>query len=412
VSIHIAAFRKGAFIVLSFLAWGCTANRAAPPPSPGVPVVVGRVIQKSMPVELTAVGNVEPIATVAIKAQISGQLLEVHFKEGDFVRKGQLLLTIDPRPYEAQVAQIQANIGKDQAQLQQAQANLAHDNANLDYARAESQRYTTLLQRGLIAADSSEQVKSQARALEESVRADQAAIESARAVLGADQSNLQAAKLQLSYCTIESPIDGRTGAVMLKAGNLIKPADVPIVVINQVNPIYVNFAVPQQYWTQIKKNLNEELLRVTAASPQDPEHLRQGTVIFADNAVDSTTGTLHIRASFANLDSQFLPGMFVNVQLRLSEQPNAKVVPTEAVTEGPNGKFVYVLKSDRTVEMRPVVSSNTINGQSVIDSGLERDEIVVTDGQSRLVPGSKVQIKNASDVGLADLPASGTKKGK
>jgi multidrug efflux system membrane fusion protein len=396
-------------LLLTFVAWGCTANTAPPPKSSGVPVVVVRVSQKMMPVEVTAVGNVEPISTVAIKAQISGQLLEVHFKEGDFVRKGQLLFTIDPRPYEAAVAQIQANIGKDQAQLQQAEATLAHDNAQLDYARAESQRYATLVDRGLIATDQSEQVKSQANALQESVRADRAAIESARAVLGADQSNLDAAKLQLSYCTILSPIDGRTGAVMLKAGNLIKSADVPIVVINQVNPIYVNFAVPQQYWVEIKKNINEEDLHVTATVPQDPEHPKQGTVIFADNAVDSTTGNLHIRASFANSDNQFLPGMFLNVELRLSEHPNAKVVPSETVTAGPNGQFIYVVKPDMTVEMRPVTSSYSFGGESVIDSGIQRDEIVVKDGQSRLVPGAKVQIMNPGDVGLADPPAAHAK---
>src|SRR5438876_5855448 len=220
------------FVTLGLLL-GCTANAAAPPPRSGVPVVVARVSQKLMPVEVTSVGNVEPISTVAIKAQIAGELLEVHFKEGDFVRKGQLLFTIDPRTYQNQVQQIQANIGKDQAQLQQAEANLARDTAQLEYAKAESQRYATLLQRGLIAADASEQVRTQANALQESVRADRAALDSTRAVAVADQSALEAGKLQLSFCTIYSPIDGRTGAVMVDAGNLIKSADVPIVVINQ-----------------------------------------------------------------------------------------------------------------------------------------------------------------------------------
>jgi multidrug efflux system membrane fusion protein len=370
---------------------------------------VARVSQKSMPVEVTSVGNVEPVSTVSVKAQISGELLEVHFKEGDFVRKGQLLFTIDPRPYQTQVAQIQANIGKDGAQLQQAEANLAKDTAQLEFAKAESQRYVTLLQRGLIAADTSEQVRMQANTLEESVRADRAAVESVRAVLGADQSALEAAKLQLSYCAIYSPIDGRTGAVMVDAGNLIKSADVPIVVINQLNPIYINFAVPQQYWTDIKKNLTDDVFRVTAIVPQDPEHPKQGNVIFVDNAVDSTTGTLHMKASFDNGGNQFIPGMFVNVQLRLSEQTNAKVVPTPAVTEGPNGKFVYVVKSDQTVEMRPVVSTYAYGGQSVIDNGLEGNETVVTDGQTRLTPGAKVQItRNLSEAVSTAPPASGT----
>jgi len=357
------------------------------------------VSQKLMPVEVASVGNVEPISTVAIKAQISGELLEVHFKEGDFVRKGQLLFTIDSRIPQGQVGTMQANIEKDEAQLKQAEANLARDMAQLEYARAEAERYVTLLKRGLVAADSSEQARSQANALEETVRADRAAIENVRAILVVDQHALGGAKLQLSYCTIYSPIDGRTGAVMVKPGNIVKPVDVPIVVINQTSPIYVNFTVPQQYWPDIKKNMNEGMLHVSAAVPQDSGHPKQGNVIFVDNAVDATTGTLHLKATFENSENHFLPGMFVSVLLRLSEQPNAKVVPTQAVTEGQNGTFVYVVKPDDTVEMRPVVSGHTYGGEAVIDSGLERNEVVVTDGQTRLVPGAKVQVtNNLSDV--------------
>ena len=347
-----------------------------------------------MPVEVTSVGNVEPISTVAIKAQVSGELLDVHFKEGDFVHKGQLLLTIDSRPFQGQVGTMQANIAKDEAQLKQAEANLARDVAQLEYAQAESKRYATLLQRGLIATENSDQARAQANALEQSVQADRAAIENVRAVLDVDQHALNGAKLQLSYCTIYSPIDGRTGAVMLKPGNLIKSADVPIVVIHQTNPIYVNFTVPQQYWPDIKKNMNEGVLRVGATIPQDPAHPMQGNVIFVDNAVDATTGTLHLKASFENSGNQFLPGMFVNVVLRLSEQPNAKVVPTQALTEGQNGTFVYVVKSDDTVEFRPVVSSRAHEGSSAIDKGLELGELVVIDGQARLTPKSRVRIKN------------------
>ncbi len=386
------------FVTLGLLL-GCTANTAAPPPPSGVPVVVARVSQKLMPVEVTSVGNVEPISTVAIKAQISGELLEVHFKEGDFVRKGQLLFTIDSRIPQGQVGTMQANIEKDEAQLKQAEANLARDTAQLEYARAEAERYATLLKRGLVAADSSEQTRSQANALEESVRADRAAIENVRAILVVDQHALGGAKLQLSYCTIYSPIDGRTGAVMVKPGNLVKPVDVPIVVINQTSPIYVNFTVPQQYWPDIKKNMNEGVLHVSAAVPQDSGHPKQGNVIFVDNAVDATTATLHLKATFENSENQFLPGMFVSVLLRLSEQPNATVVPTQAVTEGQNGMFVYVVKPDNTVEMRPVVSGHTYGGEAVIDSGLGLNEVVVTDGQTRLVPGAKVQVtNNLSDV--------------
>ena len=375
--------------------WGCTAQTAPPPVSTATPVVVARVSQKLMPVEVSSVGNVEPISTVAVKAQISAELLEVNFKEGDFVRKGQLLFTLDSRIPQGQVGTAQANIEKDQAQLRQTEANLARDTAQLEYAQAESRRFASLLQRGLIAAAEADQARAQASAAEESVKADRAAIENVRAVLEVDRHALGGARLQLSYCTIYSPIDGRTGAVMLKPGNLIKTADVPIVVINQTNPIYINFTVPQQFWPDIRKNTNEGGLRVAAAVAQDPTHPRQGHVIFVDNAVDATTGTLHMKASFENSDNQFLPGMFVSVVLRLSEQPNTKVVPTQALTEGQNGTFVYVVKPDNSVELRPVASSRTHEGLAAIDKGLELDELVVVDGQARLTPKSKVQIKNS-----------------
>jgi multidrug efflux system membrane fusion protein len=380
-------------LISCVFAFGCSANPSAAPPPPSIPVVVAKVGQKTMPLEVNSVGNVEAIATVAIRAQVTGELFQVHFKEGDFVRKGQLLFTIDPRPFQAQVRQVEGSIARDQAGLQQAEANLTRDTAQLEYAKTQVQRYTTLTQRGLTTTELSEQTKSQAAALEGSVRADRAAIESARASLAGSQGALESAKLQLSYCTIYSPIDGRTGAVMLKPGNLIKAADVPIVVINQVDPIYVNFTVPQQYWNDVRQHFNEGDLHVRAAASQDASNSRNGKVIFLDNAVDATTGTLHIRASFQNADNRFLSGMFVNVVLQLSEQPNAKVVPTQAITEGQNGTFVYVVKSDSTVEARPVVTTHSSEGLAAIDRGLELDETVVTDGQTRLTPGAKVQIK-------------------
>jgi membrane fusion protein, multidrug efflux system len=346
-----------------------------------------------MPVELTSVGNVEPVSTVAIKAQVSGELLEVHFKEGDFVHKGQLLFTIDSRPFQNQVRQAQTAIAREQAGLQQAEANLARDKAQAEYANAQAKRYNTLTQRGLVPTDTSDQIRSQAASLDGSIRADEAAIESARANIRAQEGALEGAKLQLSYCTIYSPIDGRTGAVMLKAGNLVKIADAPMVVINQVDPIYVNFTVPQQYWGDVKTHLNAGDLRVRATAPQDPNP-KQGRVVFVDNAVDPATGTLHIRAEFANAENHFLPGMFVNAVLRLSEQPDAKVIPAQAVTDGQNGTFVYVVKPDSTVETRTVVTARSQDGQAVIEKGLEVNETVVIDGQTRLTSGTKVQIKN------------------
>jgi len=380
------------------LVFGCSRNQVVKQTALSVPVVVAKVSQQTMPVELASVGNVEAISTVSIRAQISGQLLEVHFKEGDFVHKGQLLLTIDSRPYQAQVEQAKGAIVKDQAQLEQAQANLAKDTAQQEFARAEEQRYATLMSKGLIPKETLDQMKSQAAVALELLRADRAAIDSAKASLVLDQGTLNGANVMLSYCSIYSPIDGRTGAVMLKPGNLVKAADVPVVVINQVDPIYVNFTVPQQYWTEIKKHVAQQGLRVTATNPQDSGEPSQGTVTFVDNAVDASTGTIHLKASFQNSESRLWPGLFVNAVLRLSEQPNATVVPAQAITQGQNGTFVYVVKSDSTVEPRPVVTSRSLQGLAVIDKGLELNEVVVTDGQTRLTRGAKVQIKGSGDV--------------
>jgi multidrug efflux system membrane fusion protein len=349
-----------------------------------------------MPVEITAVGNVEAISTVSIRPQVSGQLLEVHFKEGDFVHKGQLLLTLDARPFQAQVDQAKGAIIRDQAQIAQAEANLARDGAQEKYAQAEAQRYTALMDKGLIPRETLEQTIAQADAAKQSLLVDRASIESAKANLGLDQGALNAATVQLSYCSIYSPIDGRTGAVLQKPGNLLKAADVPVVVINQVDPIYVNFSVPQQYWPDIRKRAAERTLRVAVTVPQDSSEAQQGDVTFVDSAVDSATGTIHMRATFTNPQNRLWPGLFVNALLRLSEEPHATVIPTQAITQGQNGTFVYVVKSDNTVEQRAVVSSRNADGFAVIDKGLGADDTVVIDGQARLAQGAKIQIKGDS----------------
>lgn len=385
-----------ALAVAAGMAAGCAKKEAAAPPSPGVPVVVTKVTQRSMPVELTAVGNVEAISTVSIRPQVSGQLLEVHFKEGDFVHNGQLLLTLDSRPFQAQVDQAKGAIVRDQAQIAQAEANLARDGAQEKYAQAEAQRYNALMEKGLIPRETLEQTTAQADAAQQSLQVDRAAIDTAKANLGLDQGALNAALVQLSYCSIYSPIDGRTGAVLQKPGNLLKAADAPVVVINQVDPIYVNFSVPQQYWLDVRKRASERALRVSVTMPQDSSNAEEGEVTFVDSAVDPATGTIHLRATFSNPQNRLWPGLFVNAVLRLSEQPHATVVPTQAIAQGQNGAFVYIVKSDNTVEQRPVVSSRDSDGFAVIDRGLEPDETVVIDGQARLAQGARVQIKGDS----------------
>ncbi len=368
-----------ALLVIAALISGCTKQHAAPPPRPAVPVVVGKVILKSMPIEVTAVGNVEAYSTVSIKAQVAGQLLAVHFKEGDFVRKGQLLLTIDPRPYEAALAQ--------------AKAALARDKATAVNNRLQAQRYTKLLAEGIVPASQVDTYTSLADASD--------------AVLSADEAAIKTAELNLAYSTIYSPIDGRTGALMLKPGNLVRVADVPIVIINQVNPIFVNFAVPQQYWPDIKKYMARGALRVKATVPRDEGPAEQGVVAFVDNAVDSTTGTLHLRATFSNSQNRLWPGLYVNTLLTLSEQAGATVIPAQAIVSGNAGPFVYVVKADQRVEPRTIQAGRTIDGETVVEKGLAAGETVVIDGQARLEPNSKVNVKsNPSDTALKNSPVN------
>jgi len=364
-----------ALAALSMMASGCAKQQAAPQPRAAIPVVVGTVKLKAVPVEVIAVGHVEPFSTVSIEAQVPGQLLEVHFQEGDFVHKGQLLLTLDRRPYEAALAQ--------------AKAALARDKATAVNNRLQAQRYSKLLTEGIVPASQVESFTSAADASD--------------AVVNADEAAIKTAELNLEYCTIYSPLDGRTGALMLKPGSLVKVADVPIVVINQVNPIFVNFGIPQQFWPDIKKYMAQGTLRVKATVPKDSGSVEEGTVSFVDNAVDPTTGNIHLRAVFTNSQNRLWPGIYVNIVLTLSQQAGATVVPAQAVMEGNAGSFVYVVRPDKRVEPRTIVPVRTVAGETVIEKGLRAGETIVTDGQARLEPNARVEIKSSiGDTAPAD----------
>jgi multidrug efflux system membrane fusion protein len=359
-------FSAAAVVVVDlYLLAGCAKPQASPPPS-AVSVTVGKVTQDTIPVQVTAIGTVEAYSTVSIKAQVSGELVGVHFTEGDFVHKGQLLLEIDPRPYEAVLAQ--------------ARAALARDKAFAANNRAQARREAKLLEAGIVAAQEAEGVTSSADASD--------------AVVNADEAAIQTAQINLEFCRIYSPIDGRTGLLALKIGNLVKVADVPILVVNQLDPIFVDFTVPQQYLPDIKKFMHQGTLRVSAIMPNDSDAPSVGTLTFVDNSVDSTTGTIHLRATFTNAQNRLWPGLYVNVILTLSEQANVTVVPAHAIVPGQNGPLVYVVKSDNTVEARAVVSSRTVHDEAVIDKGLHPGEVIVIDGQSLLISGASVSIRN------------------
>ena len=328
-------------------------------------MLAATVEQKDMPVELNAIGAVEAYATVSVKTQVTGQLTGVHFQEGKDVRKGDLLFTLDKRALEAE--------------LNRQQANLEHDVAQAKLAHLDAERYAGLLQGGVVSHQQYDQVRSLADELDAAVRGDQAAIENA--------------KVQLAYCSIYSPIDGQTGTLLIHQGNMIKANDTPfLVTINQVQPIRVAFTVPQQFLADIKRFSVAGRLPVQAAIQGDSRPAI-GTMSFIDNTVDAATGTIKLKGEFPNTDRRLWPGQFVNVTLVLHTQPKAVVVPAQALQNGQQGQFVFVIKSDMTVEARPVTVNRTSSGQAIVDAGLAAGERVVTDGQLRLVPGSKVSIK-------------------
>ena len=342
-------------------------KKAEPPKKPVVPVTVAAVVQKTVPVQILAIGNVEAYSTVGVKAQVGGQLLHVHFREGQEVKKGDLLFTIDPRPFEAT--------------LRQAEANLSKDSAQLENARVEVGRYADLVKKGYVAQQQYDQIRTNFATLEAAVEADRALVENAR--------------LQLKYCYIYSPITGRTGSLIANEGNVIKAnADTSIVVVNQVQPIYVTFSVPEQYLGEIRKYMGGGTLKVEAFPSKGDKNPAVGRIAFIENVVDTATGTIKLKGSFDNRDKRLWPGQFIHVVLTLTVQNNAVVAPTEAVQTGQQGQFVFVVKDDLTAEVRPVVVSRTSGGESVIEKGLTPDEKVVTDGQIRLMPGAKMVIKD------------------
>jgi membrane fusion protein, multidrug efflux system len=390
------------FLSSAFMLSACSGTRANGPnrgaQPPAVPVTAATVISKTVPVQIRSIGNVEAFSTVQVKAQVGGQLMKVHFAEGQFVKKGDPLFTIDPRPFEATVNQIEANIQKDTALVKQAQANMAKDSAQARNAEVEARRYAELVERGVVSREQYDSFRTNADALKATVEADKAVIHSAEEAVKADEANLANAKLQLSYCSIRSPIDGRTGSLMVQAGNIIKANDVPIVVIDQIEPIRATFAVPEQQFADIKKYSDAGTLRVEALIPGDQQPIG-GTISFLDNTVDPTTGTIKLKGVFPNADKRLWPGQFVNVILMLTVQSDAIVVPSSAVQTGQAGTYVFVINDDLTVQSRPVMMGRSVEGETVIDSGLQAGEKVVTDGQLRLVPGARVEIKNdASEV--------------
>jgi len=367
--------------LLAIGAAGCRNNNSAVAPArnEAVPVVAATAEKKTVPDDLRVIGTVEPMESVSVRARVGGHIMQVGFEEGQEVKEGDLLFIIDRRPLEAALNQAQAAVLRDEANSHEAQVDLA--------------RSVTLAESQAISQAELDQARAKAEALEATVNADRAAVESA--------------KLLLDYCTIRAPIGGRTGDLLVDVGNLVKAdADTPLVVINRIAPIYVSFAVPEQELPRIKRHFEErkkehKTLSVLAG-PSGVSDPVEGQLTFVDNAVDRATGTLELKATFPNEDKRLWPGLFVDVTLRLAELPDRVVVPNEAIQVGQEGEYVYIVKPDDTAELRPVTKGMQVGGQTVVDRGVKPGERVVTDGQLRLAPGMKVVLK--PPVGAAKEP--------
>jgi multidrug efflux system membrane fusion protein len=362
-----------------------------------VPVAVAPVSQRDVPLEVQVIGNVEAYSTVVIRAQVTGPLDHAHFHEGDFVRKGDLLFTIDPRPFQAAMEEAEANLERSRAQLAMSEANLKRDIAQHKYQQSQAARYTQLFKQGIMSREQTEQAESSADALAEAVRGDEAAIKSARASAAASQSAVTTAKIQLGYTTIRSPIDGRTGNMTAKEGNLVSANQTDLITINQVQPIYVTFAVPEARLGAVKQYMAQAKLPVSAQPQDDSSAPEKGVLTFIDNSVDAGTGTIKLKGTFANSDRKLWPGQFARVTLRLAQQSDALVVPSQAVQTGQDGLFVYVVKADQTVESRPVTTGSRVDQDIVVERGVRVGETIVTEGHLRLAPGMRIRVRGAEE---------------
>jgi multidrug efflux system membrane fusion protein len=447
---------------------GSRSGRSRDRGSQVTPVTVAKVTQKTVPVQLQAIGNVQAESTVSVTPQISAQITGIFFKKGQDVKKGQLLFSLDDQTQLAAIQQSRGTVAKDQAQVQQARANLAKDQglveqaratlardqglvrqaeatlakdeAQAQYAQAQSTRYNNLYKQGAVSQDQAQQystnsqvsaatlqsdreaianaqqvVKGDQVAIENAqavVKGDQAAIENAQAVVSGDLGALKNVEVQLSYAKVYAPIDGRAGDILVQQGNVVQANNStnPLVKIAKINPIQVSFSVPETNLPTIQKYMQNNKLPVAVSVPNGNGRPIQGVLTFVNNTVDNSTGTIQLMGTFDNPDGQLWPGQFVNATLTLTTEPNAIVVPSQAVQNGPNGQFVFVVKPDMTVQNVPVTVSSTVGELSVVQKGLQPGDTVVTDGQANLISGSKVQLKSTSDSSPAGTPRTGSWK--
>jgi membrane fusion protein, multidrug efflux system len=393
-----------ALVVLS----ACSSKAQKGPGFAMGPVAVRAIAATSanVPLQVSAIGNVEAISTVDVKARVAGQIKNVNFQEGQDVQEGETLFELDQDPFLQTINESEANLARDIALAEQSKANIAKDQAQLKNARAQADRALALQKEGINSREQTETVVTSADSLRASLTADEAALNSAEASVKADRARLDAAKLQLSYTIIKAPITARAGAIQVKAGNLVKENDTTLVTLLQTRPIYVSFSVPQQQLSDVRRYNAVRPLPVQAVTSAGTTE--RGSLRFIDNTVDMNTGTIKLKAQFDNKSHQLWPGEFVNVSAQLSMEPNRVVIPSQTIQTGPNGKYVWVKGADDTVSMRPVNVLRPWGDKSVIGSGLQAGETVISEGQLLLAPGSKVRILKSKTPAEATASAGGT----
>jgi membrane fusion protein, multidrug efflux system len=392
-------------LIALLAACGKTDVKAGPAKKEIAAVRIATVEQRVMPVQLKTFGTVEALSIISVRAQVGGELLEVGFKEGDTVESGQVLFRIDPRPYEVALKQAEANLAKSQAQAEQSKAAVAKDKTQAANGLQELKRNEKLLPQKMVSQEEFDRSRTTALSLQEAVAADEAAVRSATESIRVAEATIEDAKLRLDYCTIRSPIRGRTGTLQIDQGNLVKANDtIPLVTITQIAPIYVSFDLPEKNLAEVRRRMAEGKLEVTAKIPNDTQGGVTGTLSFIDNTVNNT-GTIRLKATFENADGQLWPGQYVDVVLQLTVQTNAVVAPTQAIQTGQSGTFVYVVTPDLKAELRNVTPGLTVDSMTVITEGLKADEKVVIDGQVRLAPGAEMTVLSENGKTSGDKPA-------
>jgi len=402
---------------LALLTVGCSTQTASAPAGgappgggmPPVPVTTAVAVSETAPLEIDIVGTIDASSRVEIKSQVAGQIMNVRFTEGQDVQQGQLLFEIDKRPYQDALTQAEAAVERDRSQIAQAQAAQQKDAATATQAEADAKRFTTLADQKLISEQQRLQYNTSADTANAAVRSDQATVTMAQASVKVDQAAVDRAKLDLTYCDITAPVSGRAGNLLVHAGNLVKVNDVALVVINRVDPVFVNFNAPEQYTDAVQSRGAGRTLPVEVTARDGSNRHATGQLSVVDNTVDTQTGTIHLKATLPNPERVWWPGQFVDTRLVLDAKRSATVVPTEAVQNGQDGTFVYVVKADKSVDARKVTVSRTLDRKAIIESGVNPGETVVTDGQLMLAPGAHIMDVPPAQGQAAASPTGGSR---